>query len=55
MAVEVDDGDRAVSLGDAAEERERDGMVAAKRDHPRKRLALGGRALLIGVGGRLAK
>jgi hypothetical protein len=50
MRVEVDDGDGAVGAGDAAEEREGDGVVAAEGDDAGEGLALEGWALPVGVG-----
>lgn len=51
MRVEVDDADGPVGAGDAAEERERDGVVAAECDNSREGLALEGRAFLVWIRG----
>lgn len=52
MAVKVDDGDRPVGAVDGPQQGEGDGVVAAEGDDARERLALDGRAALVGVGRR---
>ena len=54
MAVEVDDADGTVGAVDAAEQGERDGVVASEGDDSWESLAVLGRAGLVGVGVRFA-
>ena len=54
VAVEVDDADGAVGFVDAAEEGERDGVVAAEGDEAGEGFSLEGEALFVSVGVRRA-
>lgn len=54
MAVEVNDGDRAVGLVDTAQQRQGDGVVTAEGDDTRQGFARPGHAVLVGIGVGLA-
>jgi len=54
VRVEVNNRDRTVGAVHAAEQRQRDGVVTAQRDHTREGLAFLRGAWSRGIGGRLA-